>query len=83
MSKPEEKPKNVVFFIDKEKFESDQADLSVRTLLVDFAKEDPTQTTLATKHGNELHKYTDLAEVVHVENGMKFVVLHNTPTTVS
>lgn len=83
MSKPEEKPKKVVFFIDKEKFESDQADLSVRTLLVDFAKEDPIQTTLATKHGNDLKKYTDLDEVVHVENGMKFVVLHNTPTTVS
>jgi hypothetical protein len=84
MSKPEDKPKKtVVFFIDKEKFESDQADLSVRTLLVDYAKEDPAQTTLATKHGNDLKKYTDLDEVVRVENGMKFVVLHNTPTTVS
>ncbi len=83
MSKVEQKlKKQVVFFIDKEKFESDEADLSARTLLVDFAKEEPTLTTLATKHGNELKKYgTD--ETVHIENGMKFVVLHNTPTTVS
>jgi hypothetical protein len=73
----------VVFFIDKEQFKSKNADLTVRTLLVDFAKEDPTQTILAMKHGNELKKYTNLDEVVHIENGMKFVVLHQTPTTVS
>jgi hypothetical protein len=85
MNETEEKPKKhkVVFFIDKEKFESETADLTVRNLLVDFAKEDPNQTTLASKHGNELHKYTNLDEVIHIENGMKFVVLHNTPTPVS
>ena len=73
----------VVFFIDKQQFKSDTANLSVRTLLVDFAKEDPSQTTLASKHGNDLHKYTNLDEIVHIKNGMKFVVLHNTPTPVS
>ncbi len=73
----------VVFFIDKQQFKSENPDLSVRTLLVDLAKEDPSQTTLASKHGNELHKYTNLDEVIHIENGMKFVVLHNTPTPVS
>jgi hypothetical protein len=85
MTKIEEPPvkRQVVFFIDKQQFKSDNPDLSVRTLLVDFAKEDPTQTTLATKHGNDLHKYTNLDEVIHIENGMKFVVLHNTPTPVS
>ncbi len=83
MSKPEDKPKkHVVFFIDKEKFESDQADLPARTLLADFAKEDPTLTTLATRHGDELKRYTT-DEIVHIENGMKFIVLHNTPPTVS
>jgi hypothetical protein len=83
MSKPEDNiKKRVVFFIDKEKFESDEADLPARTLLVDFAKEDPALTTLATKHGNDLKKYA-IDEIVHIENGMKFVVLHNTPTTVS
>src|SRR5437660_12349461 len=85
MTKIEEAPKkhDVVFFIDKEQFKSPTADLTVRTLLVDFAKEDPSQTTLASKHGNELKKYTNLDEVIHIENGMKFVVLHNTPTPVS
>jgi hypothetical protein len=83
MSKEDSKKRGVVFFIDKQQFRSEKADLSVRTLLVDFAGEDPTQTTLAAKRGNELHKYTDLDEIIHIENGMKFVVLHNTPTPVS
>ncbi len=50
------KKHEVVFFIDRQQFKSDQDDLTVRTLLVDFAKEDPSQTTLATKHGNDLYK---------------------------
>ena len=85
MNKSDEgsKKHEVVFFIDKQQFKSDKTDLSVRTLLVDFDKEDPSQTTLASKHGNELHKYTNLDEIIPIENGMKFVVLHNTPTPVS
>jgi len=75
--------KGVVFFIDKQQFESGVADLSVRTLLVDFAKEDPAETTLVLRHGNELKKLTNLDEVIHLENGMKFLVYHNTPTPVS
>jgi len=82
MSKEHEK-KRIVFFIDKEKFETDQHELSVRTLLVDFAKEDPTQTTLVLKHGNETKKFTNLDEMVKMENGMHFLVYHNTPTPVS
>ena len=73
----------IVFFIDKEQFKTSEATLSVRAILTDFAKEDPAQTTLARRHGNETHKYTDLNELVPLENGMKFFVLHNTPTTVS
>jgi len=73
----------VVFFIDKQEFKSEKADLSVRTLLVDFAKEDPSETTLALKHGNDLKKFTNLDEIIHVENGMHFVVFHNSPTPVS
>lgn len=71
------------FFIDKEKFETDQAQLSVRTLLVDFAKEDPTQTTLALRHGNDIEKFTNLDQLIAMENGMHFIVFHNTPTPVS
>jgi hypothetical protein len=81
--KQEKKEHKINFFIDKEKFETDQSSLSVRALLVDYAKEDSTQTTLAFKHGNDVKKYTNLDEMVPLENGMKFVVYHNTPTTVS
>jgi hypothetical protein len=78
-----EKEKEIVFFIDNEKFETDQATLTARTLLVDYAKEDATQTTLALRHGNDIKKYANPDEPVAMKNGMKFIVFHNTPTSVS
>ncbi len=77
------KPERIVYFIDKEKFETDQDQLSVRFLLVEQAKEDPSLTTLTLKDGNNTHKYTNLDELVLIKNGMKFVVFHNDPTSVS
>lgn len=77
------KEKEVVFFIDKEQFKTERTELSVRELLQDFAKADPTSSTLVWRHGNDLEKFTDLDKVVAIENGMHFVVYHNTPTTVS
>ncbi|HEX8946946.1 MAG TPA: hypothetical protein VF829_01905 [Candidatus Paceibacterota bacterium] len=71
-----------VFSIDKQKFEVETDHLSVRQLL-ELAQEDPAQTTLALKKGNDLQKYTDLAENISLKDGMKFVILHNEPTTVS
>ena len=79
----EKHQKRIVFFIDKEKFETDQEKLAVRTLLVDFAKEDPAETTLVLKDGTELKKLTDLDQVIEMKNGMHFVVYHNGPTPVS
>lgn len=79
----EPRPEKIVFFIDKQKFETDQPNQTPRTLLRDFAGEDPEQTTLVLKHGNELHKYTNLDEPIILKNGMHFVVFHNTPTPVS
>lgn len=78
-----QRTKKIVFFIDAEKFETEMKELSVRTLLVDFAKEDPTKTTLALRDGRELIKYTDLEQKIKMKNGMKFIVLHNDPTPVS
>ncbi len=75
--------KKIVFFIDKPKYETDQEKLSVKTLLVDFAKEDPSQTTLALKDGSEIKKFTNLDEMVDMKDGMHFIVYHNTPTPVS
>lgn len=83
MSEEKDKGRKIHFFIDKERFETDQEKLSVRTLLVDFAKEDPSQTTLALKEGNEIKKFTNLDEMVEMKNGMHFIVYHNTPTPVS
>lgn len=77
------KEKTIVFFIDQQQFKSEKSRLTVKTLLVEFAQEDPTQTTLVLRHGNDLTKFTNLEQIVQLENGMKFVVYHNTPTTVS
>jgi len=75
--------KEVVFFIEKQECKTDTHRISVKDLLVDFAKEDPTQTTLARKEGTEIIKYTDLGKILHVWCGMKFFILHNGPTPVS
>ena len=79
----QENEHEIVFFIDKQQFKTKQPQQTVRALLTDFAHEDPTQTTLVLKRGNDIVKFTNLDEVITLENGMKFVVFHNTPTPVS
>lgn len=76
------KKKVINFFIDQEKFETEETVLLARVLLEDFAKENPDETTLVLKHGNELKKYKDSDEVV-LMNGLHFVVFHDEPTPVS
>jgi len=78
-----EQKEEVVFFVDKEQFKSEKTSLTVREILHDFAKEDPNETTLALKKGNDQQKYTDLNFLISLANGMKFIVFHNGPTTVS
>jgi hypothetical protein len=73
----------IVFFIGKEKFEVTDEHLTVRVLLTQYAKEDPNETVLALKHGDHVHKYTNLDEVIEVKSGMHFTVFHTGPTTVS
>ena len=82
-AKNEKKPEKIIFFIDKEKFTVELTELTVRRLIVDYAKEDPTKTTLGLKQGNQTPKYNDLDEVVQLKNGMHFVLFHNDPTPVS
>ncbi len=74
--------KKIVFFIDMKKVEVEASELTVKELL-DLAEENPTVSTLALMHGNEIHKYTDINEMVPLKNGVKFVILHNEPTPVS
>lgn len=72
----------VVFFIDKQQFKADPRPYSVRELL-EMAGEDPAETTLARRKGNELERYSNPDELIQIENGTHFVVLHNGPTPVS
>jgi hypothetical protein len=76
------KNKQVVFFIDQEKFTDEDGVFTVRELL-ELAGEDPSETTLVLRHGNETTEFTDLDQVVKVKNGTHFVVFHNGPTPVS
>jgi hypothetical protein len=82
MSNKEHK-KEIVFFVDKEKFKTTKTELSVREILQDFAEEDPNETKLVLRKGNDQHTYIDLNELIPLKNGMKFIVLHDGPTTVS
>jgi hypothetical protein len=72
----------VVFFIDQQKFKLEDREYTPRELLV-LAGEDPQETTLVRRHGNELVKLTDLDQKVRIEDGTHFVVFHNGPTPVS
>jgi hypothetical protein len=73
----------IVFFIDKQRFVTDQPAQTPTSLLQFFAGEDPKLTTLVRKDGHELHKYTDPNEPITLHEGMRFVVFHNCPTPVS
>ncbi|MFK5892071.1 MAG: hypothetical protein QM504_02500 [Pseudomonadota bacterium] len=74
----------IVFFIDKQQFKSDIPDVSVKDLLSQYANEDPSETTLVLNdNGNNLIKFEDDNQMIHLENGMHFVVFHDGPTTVS
>lgn len=72
-----------VFFIDKEKFEIEGDELSVRTLIVDYAKEDPNKTILSAKIQGDIVKYEDLEKIIKIKDGTKFSILSKEPTTVS
>jgi len=72
----------VVIFIDQQQFKLDDREYTPRELLT-IAGDDPAETTLQLKHGNELKKLTDLDTPIRLKNGEHFVVFHNTPTPVS
>jgi len=74
--------KKIVFFIDMEKFETEETQISARRLITEFAGEDANNTTLATKHGNEIKKF-GIDEIVELKNGMKLLIFFNDPTPVS
>lgn len=77
------KTDKVVFFIDQQKFEvPEDRQYTVRDLLV-LAGEDPQETTLVLRHGDQLTKFSGLDQVIDIKNGTHFLVFHNGPTPVS
>ena len=82
MSADTKTKKQVVFFIDQQKFAVEDRPYTVSELLT-LAGENPSETTLALRHGNDLHRYTNPNEVLEIKDGSHFVVLHNGPTPVS
>jgi hypothetical protein len=82
-SESEKKVKKIVFFIGKQKFETEKSTLTVKEILVDFANVKPEEKSLALKHGNDHHEYTNIDEVIEMQEGMHFVLFDKTPTTAS
>ncbi len=74
--------RDIVIFIDQEKFKLEDRDYTPRELLK-LAEEEPAETTLVLKDGSEIVKLTDLDKAFRPKNGDHFVVFHNSPTPVS
>jgi hypothetical protein len=72
----------IIIFIDQQQLKIEDRDHTPRELLT-LAGDDPTETTLVLKHGNDLEKFTDLDKAFRPKNGEHFVVFHNSPTPVS
>lgn len=75
--------KKFVFFIDKQKFETTESHLTVRQILVDFAKVNPNENVLVLVHGNQTQELKDLEQVIEIREGMKFTIFNQKPTPVS
>ena len=72
----------IVIFIDQEQLKLEDRQYTPRELLK-LAGDDPAETTLVLKHGNDLETLTDLDKAFQPNNGEHFVVFHNSPTPVS
>ncbi len=80
--KPVKEHKTVIF-VDMAKFELQQNTITVREIIVDLAKADPSVSLLKLKHRGKTHKFENLDEVVTLENGMRFFIIDTRPTPVS
>lgn len=75
--------KEVVFFIDKQRFEVEDREYTIRELLEDFAKENADETVLVLRQGDDLVKLTDPDQRMRIKCASVFVVFHCGPTPVS
>ena len=77
------KPVVYTFYIDKKVFTTSEQYLTVRQILVDFAKVDPACNTLAEKIPGGFHEFKNLDEKLDLCNVRHFTIFNNTPTSVS
>ncbi len=73
----------VAFFIDQEEVFAPTSVLTVREILTSYAKADATQTTLVELRGTEQIKHPNLDERLTITCCERFVVFHNSATSVS
>jgi predicted AAA+ superfamily ATPase len=79
-----EEHKKFVFFIDKQKFETSESQLTVRQVLVDFAKVNQNENVLVLVHANQpMQEFDDLEQMIEIHEGMKFTIFSKKPTPVS
>lgn len=76
-------PRIYSFSIDQKKFETEESQLSVRRILVEFARVDPANKVLAIKARGDYHRYTNLDEVIALADSPKFTLFDVSPTHVS
>ncbi|MBE7172347.1 MAG: hypothetical protein INR73_17300 [Williamsia sp.] len=77
-------PKPRTFFIDRQDFHTIHPFLTVRQILVNFAKVSPDNKTLAKKiPGSGFHEYKSLDEQVSLEDSPHFTLFDNCTTQVS
>lgn len=75
--------KKIVFFIEKNKFETEAEQLTVKQILVDFGKYNPQENMLVLKQGNDLDELKDLTQIIEMKNGVHFTVFSTKPNPVS
>lgn len=75
--------KKIVFFIEQKKHETTEETLTVRQILVDFAKLDPDRYTLALKKQGGFHEFENLDEKIEMKEGVHFSLFDKKPTPVS
>jgi hypothetical protein len=75
--------KKFVFFIGKDKYETEETVLTPRRILTEYAKVDVKLNTLALKEEGSPKEYKDLDEKITMKDGMHFTVFNNEPTPIS
>ena len=75
--------KRILFFIEQKKYETTECTLTVRQLLVDFAKVDPDRLTLALNKQGGFEEFENLDQEITMKEGMHFSLFDKKPTPVS